>query len=53
MSRPEDVDVDGWYTEDAELESELCEHGYPEGRGCVECEWWERVDYEYDRYKDK
>jgi hypothetical protein len=34
-------------------EPELCEHGYPEGRGCKECEFWERVDYEYDRYMDK
>ena len=34
-------------------EPELCEHGYPEGRGCEECEFWERVDYEYDRYRDK
>jgi hypothetical protein len=34
-------------------EPELCEHGYPEGRGCEECEFWERVDYEYDRYMDK
>jgi hypothetical protein len=32
---------------------ELCPHGYPEGRGCEECEYWERVDYEYDRHKDK
>ena len=34
-------------------EPELCEHGYPEGRGCEECEFWERVDYEYDRYRDE
>ena len=34
-------------------EPELCEHGYPEGRGCKECEYWERVDYLYDRHKDK
>ena len=34
-------------------EPEHCEHGYPEGRGCQECEYWERVDYEYARYKDK
>jgi hypothetical protein len=34
-------------------ELELCEHGYPEGRGCEECEYWERVDYEYDNFKDK
>jgi hypothetical protein len=32
---------------------ELCEHGYPEGHGCEECEYWQRVDYEYDRYRDK
>jgi hypothetical protein len=30
-----------------------CEHGFPEGRGCEECEYWERVDYEYDRYMDR
>ena len=34
-------------------EPELCPHGYPEGRGCQECEFWERVDYEYDLHKDK
>ena len=34
-------------------EPEHCEHGYPEGRGCQECEYWERVDCEYARYKDK
>ena len=41
------------HTEANEPEHELCEHGYYEGRGCVECEYWERVDYEYARYKDK
>jgi hypothetical protein len=46
MPRPEDE------RPEAE-EPELCEHGYPEGRGCEECEFWERVDYEYDRYMDK
>ena len=30
-----------------------CEHGYPEGHGCPECEYWERVDYEYDSYWDR
>ena len=39
--------------EGLEPESELCEHGYPEGRGCRECEYWEYVDYLYDHYKDK
>ena len=34
-------------------EPELCPHGYPEGQGCKECEFWERVDYQYDRYRDK
>ena len=34
-------------------EADLCPHGYPEGRGCQECEFWERVDYEYDRHRDK
>ena len=29
-----------------EPEPESCPHGYPEGRGCQECEFWERVDYE-------
>ena len=33
-------------------ETELCPHGYPEGRGCEECEFWERVDYEYERHRD-
>ena len=36
-----------------ESEDEYCEHGYYHGRGCKECEFWERVDYEYDRYMDK
>ena len=36
-----------------EPEPALCPHGYPEGRGCEECEFWERVDYEYDRYRDE
>jgi hypothetical protein len=53
MSRPEDVDMDDWYTEDSELESELCEHGYPEGRGCPECEFWTYVDFMYDWSRDK
>ena len=39
--------------EDPVPEPELCPHGYPEGRGCEECEFWERVDYEYDRLRDK
>ena len=39
--------------EDLEPEDELCEHGYPEGSGCQECEFWEYVDYLYDHYKDK
>jgi hypothetical protein len=41
------------HTETKEPEQECCEHGYPEGRGCQECEYWERVDYEYARYWDK
>ena len=37
----------------SEPEPELCPHGYPEGRGCKECEFWEHVDYEYDRLRDR
>ena len=36
-----------------EDEPELCEHGYPKGRGCAECEYWERGDYERDRRMDR
>ena len=32
---------------------ELCEHGYPEGRGCKTCEFWERADYEFERFWDR
>ena len=39
--------------EASDPEPELCEHGYPEGHGCSECEYWQRVDYEYDRLRDK
>jgi len=42
----------GWY-ECPNCGSALCEHGYPEGQGCQECEYWERVDYEYDRFINK
>jgi hypothetical protein len=34
-------------------EPALCEHGYPKGRGCAECEFWERGDYERDRIMDR
>jgi hypothetical protein len=36
-----------------------CEHGHPTPdhpdyeRRCPECEFWERVDYEYDHWRDK
>ena len=41
------------YLETYEEELELCEHGYPEGHGCEECAYWERVDFEYDYYMDR
>ena len=34
-------------------EEELCEHGIPTDERCEKCEYWERVDYEYDRSRDK
>ena len=51
MSTQDETDVRVPKTSDPE--ADLCPHGYPEGRGCEECEFWERVDYEYDRYRDE
>ena len=50
MSKQDDEHTEA---EELDEELELCEHGYPEGRGCEECAFWERVDYEYDRYWDR
>ena len=53
MARLDHVDSDDRYTEDLEPEPELCEHGYPGGRGCTECEYGEYVDFMYDWSRDK
>ena len=53
MAKLEVVDTADWYPEDFEEEDELCDHGYPGGYGCPECEFWEYVDYVYDRCRDK
>jgi hypothetical protein len=38
---------------DEDMEPEDREHGYPEGRGCRTCEFYERADYEYERSMDR
>ena len=40
---PHGEDADCCAACDDSTEPVLCEHGYPEGRGCQECEFWERA----------
>lgn len=60
MTHLDEERVDGWRwymgrVKHALPEDEpaLCEHGYPKGRGCAECEYWERADYERDWRMDR